>query len=306
MICVLLSVMLCVTMLLSGTVLASGATTEYIQTDKTEYKSGEIFKVSFQFDYAESNRYICIYKESADTHNNLKYIVSATGTSGWAYAPANIGWTWHGGGPTIVKANLVAGTYIMKVMYLNAGAATTSAPDYVTGPKSKISATFTVVANTGSADPSISATETELEAGEDLQIAFDGVTNKLGTKTLKIELKNSAGTTVKTWDLWNGTTQYAGINGTVSYTDDLAAGTYTASLVCSDAEFALGNKQIQFTVKAQSNPPTHTPTTTPETTPTNTPNTPNTPTGDASVWVISILFMIGVGAYMIMKKRCTR
>ncbi len=525
-ICVLLSVVLCVTMMLSGTVLASGAAAEYIQTDKTEYKSGEIFKVSFQFDSAENNRYICIYKDSADTYNNMKYIVSATGLSGWAYAPANIGWTWHGGGPTIVKANLAAGTYIMKVMYLNAGAAstsapdyveggksnltytftvvandkttpaisatdtevevgdtlninyegatstlgtdtlkvelqnsagtavkiwdiwdgggvylgiagtlsydtadlevgtykaklittstsvtmgnsevefnvkaptpvvgtiatdkaeyksgemikvsydfdiaesnryiciykdevdynklmfvmgatvlshegvwapvnigwtwhgggpdiitrplqpgnyimkvmylnagaaTTSAPDYVTGSKSKITATFTVVANTGSDVPVISATKTDLEAGEDLQIAFDGVTNKLGTKTLKVELKNGAGTTVKTWDLWNGSTQYAGLNGMVSYTDDLAAGTYTASLICSDAEFALGNKQIQFTVKAQSNPLLPTPTT--------PPNTPNTPTGDATIWVISILFMIGVGTYMVVKKRCTR
>lgn len=303
-ICMFLSVVLCITMLLSGSVVF-GASTEYIKTEKTEYKSGEIFKVEYDFGAEESNRFICVYRGEA-IYNNLMFAFSASAASSdGVLVPSNkVVWTWHGGGPSIMTSPLSTGTYIVKAMYLKVGGVTTSAPDYEEGAKSSLTATFTVVENTGSADPVISAAKTELEAGEDLAIAFDGVTNKLSTDTLQIDLKDGAGSLVKTWILSDGSTEYAGINGTVSYTDDLAAGTYTATLVCSNAEVVLGNKEIQFTVKAAPSTPTPVPTSTPASTPTNAPT--NTPTGDAPVLLIAVLFMVAIVAYFMVKKRCTR
>ena len=302
-ICVFLSVMLFVTMLLSGTVLVSAASTEYIKTDKTEYKSGEMVKISYSLDVAESGRFICVYRNGEAIYNNLMYAMSAASLSneGTLVPSSSVVWTWHGGGPSIMTSRLSAGSYIIKVMYLTG--VSTNAPDYVEGAKSSFTSTFTVVDNTGSANPTISATKTELEYGEDLEIAFDGVTNELGENTLQIKLENSAGT-VTTWNLWDGSTEYAGLNGAVSYTDDLAAGTYTAKLVCSDGAFTLGNSEIQFTVQAAPNTPTPTPTSTPASTPTNAPA--NTPTGDTSIWMISILLIVGAVTYFMMKKRCTR
>ena len=266
-ICVFLSVMLFVTMLLSGTVLVSAASTECIKTDKTEYKSGEMVKISYDFDIAENTRCICIYKDTLDSP--IMYVVSATSLSGDnIWAPTVVSWTWQGGGPAITTQPLTPGTYIMKPMYIKSGGVSTQSTDFVEGAKSSITATFTVVENTGSANPTISATKTELEYGEDLEIAFDGVTNKLGTNTLRIELKNSAGMVEETWVLWNGGTEYAGISGSVSY---FAADTYTATLICSDPDFVLGNTEIQFTVKEAPLQPTEKPTATPMATPTETP-----------------------------------
>ena len=205
-------------------------------------------KISYSFDDEESSRFICVYKGEA-IYNNLMYAMSASSLSddGTWVPSSNVVWTWHGGGPTILTKPLDAGNYIIKVMYLNG--VSTSAPDYVEGAKSAITSTFTVVENTGSANPTISSTKTELEVGEDLEIAFDGVTNELGESTLQIKLESSVGT-VTTWNLWDGSTEYAGLNGTVVYTETLPAGTYTATLVCSDLDFALGNDEIQITVKA--------------------------------------------------------
>ena len=118
-ICVFLSVMLFVTMLLSGTVLVSAASTEYIKTDKTEYKSGEMVKISYSLDVAESGRFICVYRNGEAIYNNLMYAMSAASLSneGTLVPSSSVVWTWHGGGPSIMTSRLSAGSYIIKVMY---------------------------------------------------------------------------------------------------------------------------------------------------------------------------------------------
>lgn len=251
-----------------------------ISTEKSEYLEGELIKVNYRFNSADSTkkRRINIYKDSV-SDDNFVWAMSATGTEGSGHHIYF--WSLPDG-----KAALSSpGTYIMKVVNGFNG-------DY----GKEITSTFTIKANPNLVDkPTIALTQKVNSLEDMLQIRFNGITDAV--IRLKDELEDD-GTqlpytlTVKIYDdvdfpvtqvlLWNGV-DYLGISGVVELDPtELWEGDFYMLLESDDPTLDLSNTRFDFSMVSQLEAETEEPTNKPETTPATTPETTpeSTPTSD--------------------------
>lgn len=245
-VCILLAIVLSLTLVTPFSVGAADVREEFIRTGKSTYQEGEFIEIEYEFDAADPNRWICIYKGSVSA-GNMVYAMTATALRGSNVfiPPAAVG--MNGTNPSALTQ---PGSYVMKVMYTDVAAdlADTGTTDsFAEGAKSTMTNTFTVQAG-GSKVPSIAVADKEIGKGGTLNVQFDGVVNTLGNNSLYVEVQDANGKTVKSRVLWNGI-YYAGKSGEVSISlTDLAPGSYTARLVCTDSEFVLGTDSVAITV----------------------------------------------------------
>lgn len=243
-----------------------------IKTNKTEYWADEIFVVSYEFDKSIDSslpkgqqRAINIYKGST-----LVYVFVANGLQ----SSASSEWLW-------CAAESLAGTpgtYTMKVVYRDTD---TLFPGY-----EHIAYTFTVVErSTTPATPTVSLKNDSLEADDTLTIVFDGMgMTALDTDYIYSILITEDGIELAKWTLWDCGNTYTGLFGSITYTEELAAGNYEVELVKSKRDAISENVRIAsvpFTVAA----------------------VPSTPTGDSTLMVVTMFLLIGATVCVQMKRR---
>ncbi len=251
-----------------------------ISTDKSEYLEGELIKVSYRFNSADSTkqRRINIYKGSV-SDDNFVWAMSATGQEGSGHHIYF--WSLPDG-----KAALSSpGTYIMKVVNGFNG-------DY----GKEITSSFTVKANPNLVDkPSIALTKKVNSLEDMLQIRFNGLSDGVirlrdeyeedGTRkpyTLTIKIYDDVDFPVTQVLLYNGN-DYLGLSGVIEFDPtELWEGDFYMLLESDDPTLDLSDTRFDFSMVSQleeeTEEPTNEPEMTPETTPETTPE--STPTSD--------------------------
>lgn len=245
--CVVLALIMSISLMTPFTIGAADVRDEFIRTDKSTYEVGEFIEVQYEFDGIDPTRWICFYKGSVSAGNMVYAMTAGALRASNAFAPI----VTVGMNGTDAKSLTQPGTYIMKAMYVGEGDDYNVVSNFVEGDKSGMTYTFSVQAG-GSTVPSIQVAETEVEKGSTLKVQFEGVVNTLQHDSLRVELQDGQGVAVKSRVLWNGL-YYAGKSGElVIPLVNVQPGEYTVQLICSNAEYVLGNDAVKITVTGQS------------------------------------------------------
>lgn len=243
---VFLVMIFCVALFLPSMASDTAPREEFIKLDKATYLSGEFMEIIYEFTEADPNRWICMYKNSAQASNMVLAMTATARLVSNMFMP-NVAVGVNGRERTTV---LEPGAYLIKVMYLPEGGDHTVAANFTEGEKSDLTYSFTVAANSVTT-PTLSVADREVGKNGNLVVSFAGIVHTLEDRTLDVEIRDADDQVVKTRQLWNDL-YYAGVSGEATISlNGLAPGKYTVGLACSDSEFTVDTTAVEITVTEQ-------------------------------------------------------